>query len=79
MSPSHGPAAAGPASLDAVVGVVGRAETDNAEGRPERARRRLHGALAEWFDARGLQAHVSVTDETDYAASFVVVETRSER
>jgi holo-[acyl-carrier protein] synthase len=40
-------------------------------GKPEI---RLHGALAEWFDARGLQAHVSVTDETDYAASFVVVE-----
>lgn len=35
---------------------------------------RLHGALAEWFASRGLQAHVSVTDETDYAASFVVVE-----
>jgi holo-[acyl-carrier protein] synthase len=35
---------------------------------------RLHGALAEWFQKRGLQAHVSVTDETDYAASFVVVE-----
>lgn len=35
---------------------------------------RLHGALAEWFSARGLQAHVTVTDETDYAASFVVVE-----
>ena len=35
---------------------------------------RLHGALAVWFEARGLQAHVSVTDETDYAASFVVVE-----
>ena len=35
---------------------------------------RLHGALAEWFESRGLQAHVSVTDETDYAASFVVVE-----
>ena len=35
---------------------------------------RLHGALAAWFDARGLQAHVSVSDETDYAASFVVVE-----
>ena len=35
---------------------------------------RLHGALAVWFDARGLQAHVSITDETDYAASFVVVE-----
>jgi holo-[acyl-carrier protein] synthase len=37
---------------------------------------RLHGALAAWFDARRLQAHVSVSDETDYAASFVVVETR---
>lgn len=38
---------------------------------------RLHGELADWFDARGLQAHVSVSDETDYAASIVVVETRS--
>jgi holo-[acyl-carrier protein] synthase len=37
---------------------------------------RLHGALAEWFEARQLKAHVSVTDETNYAASFVVVETR---
>jgi holo-[acyl-carrier protein] synthase len=36
---------------------------------------RLHGELAAWFDARGLRAHVSVTDESDYAASFVVVET----
>ena len=35
---------------------------------------RLHGALAAWFEARHLQAHVSVSDETDYAASFVVVE-----
>ena len=35
---------------------------------------RLHGALAAWFDALQLRAHVSVTDETDYAASFVVVE-----
>ena len=35
--------------------------------------------LAEWFAARDLQAHVTVTDEADYAASFVVVETRSER
>lgn len=34
----------------------------------------LHGALAEWFEARGLKAHVSVTDESDYAATFVVVE-----
>jgi holo-[acyl-carrier protein] synthase len=35
---------------------------------------RLNGALAEWFSERGLIAHVTVTDETDYAASFVVVE-----
>ena len=34
----------------------------------------LHGALKEWFESRGLSAHVSVTDETDYAARFVVVE-----
>jgi len=34
----------------------------------------LHGALKEWFEAQGLTAHVTVTDETDYAASFVVVE-----
>ena len=31
-------------------------------------------AIADWFDAHRLQAHVSVSDETDYAASFVVVE-----
>lgn len=36
----------------------------------------LHGELAAWFAARGWQAHVSVTDESDYAASFVVVERR---
>ena len=35
---------------------------------------RLNGALAEWFAQQGLRAHVTVTDETDYAASFVVVE-----
>jgi holo-[acyl-carrier protein] synthase len=34
----------------------------------------LHGVLREWFEGRGLSAHVTVTDETDYAASFVVVE-----
>jgi len=34
----------------------------------------LHGALKDWFEAQGLSAHVSVTDESDYAASFVVVE-----
>ena len=35
---------------------------------------RLSGELADWFAARALVAHVTVTDETDYAASFVVVE-----
>ena len=39
---------------------------------------RLHGALAAWFDARGFAAHVSVSDETDYVATFVVVETRND-
>ena len=37
----------------------------------------LHGVLKEWFDARGLSALVSVTDETDYAASFVVGEQKT--
>ena len=45
-------------------------------GKPEI---RLHGELAGWFEARGWTAHVSVTDEADYAASFVVVETRETR
>jgi holo-[acyl-carrier protein] synthase len=35
---------------------------------------RLHAELADWFVARALRAHVTVTDETDYAATFVVVE-----
>jgi holo-[acyl-carrier protein] synthase len=35
---------------------------------------RLSGELARWFEARRLVAHVTVTDEADYAASFVVVE-----
>ena len=35
---------------------------------------RLSGALADWFAERGLIAHVSVTDETDYVAAYVVVE-----
>jgi len=38
---------------------------------------RLSGELKTWFEAQGWVAHVTVTDETDYAASFVVVETRS--
>lgn len=35
----------------------------------------LHGELKLWFEARSLRAHVSVTDESEYAASFCVVET----
>ncbi|MDM7832177.1 CHAT domain-containing protein [Cellulomonas edaphi] len=46
MSPEHGPAAAGPSALDAVAEQVSRADADNGEGRPERARRRLLAALA---------------------------------
>lgn len=34
----------------------------------------LHGGLKEWFEAQGFSAHVTVTDESEYAASFVVVE-----
>jgi holo-[acyl-carrier protein] synthase len=42
-----------------------------ASGKPEIV---LHGALKTWFDERSLTAHITVTDETDYAASFCVVE-----
>ena len=34
----------------------------------------LHGVLKEWFEAKGLTAHVSVSDESDYATSYVIVE-----
>jgi holo-[acyl-carrier protein] synthase len=47
-----------------------------ASGKPEIV---LHGVLKEWFEAKGLTAHVTVTDETDYAASFVVVEQNTSR
>jgi holo-[acyl-carrier protein] synthase len=46
---------------------------NEASGKP---RLRLSGELGHWFEARRLVAHVSVTDEGDYAAAFVVVETR---
>ena len=36
----------------------------------------LHGALKDWFEGQRLQAYLSVTDESDYAASFCVVERR---
>ena len=38
----------------------------------------LHGELARWFAQRRLRAHVSLSDETDYATSFVVVEASHE-
>ncbi len=34
----------------------------------------LHGELKDWLEAKGLKAHISVTDESEYAASFCVVE-----
>lgn len=37
----------------------------------------LHGALKAWFEAKGLTAHVSVSDESDYATSYVIVEKNS--
>ena len=45
-------------------------------GKPEI---RLSGALAEWFAAQGLVAQVTLSDETDYAVSFVVVEQDEQR
>ena len=38
----------------------------------------LHGALKDWFEARALRVHLSLSDETDYAASFCVVEITNE-
>jgi holo-[acyl-carrier-protein] synthase len=35
----------------------------------------LHGVLKTWFEAKNLNAHITVTDESEYAASFCVVET----
>ena len=34
----------------------------------------LHGVLKEWFEAQGLTAHLSVTDETDESARLCGVE-----
>jgi holo-[acyl-carrier protein] synthase len=34
------------------------------------------GELAEWLDARGITARVTISDERDYAVSFVIAETR---
>ena len=45
-----------------------------ASGKPEII---LHGELKPWFEARQLTAHITVTDENDYAASFCVVEKKA--
>ena len=37
----------------------------------------LHGRLRDWLEGQGLAAHVTVTDESDYAASFVVLERKA--
>lgn len=42
-----------------------------ASGKPEIV---LYGGLKVWFAEKGLTAHITVTDESDYAASFCVVE-----
>ena len=42
-----------------------------ASGKPEIV---LHGGLKDWFAEKGLTVHITVTDESDYAASFCVVE-----
>ncbi len=44
-------------------------------GKPEIV---LHGALKLWFEQRRLVAHITLTDESDYAASFCVVESLSD-
>lgn len=35
---------------------------------------RLHGELEQWFAQRQLRAHITLSDEADYAVSFCVVE-----
>jgi len=38
----------------------------------------LSGPLAQWYEARFGAAHVSLTDESEYGAAYVIVETRSD-
>lgn len=44
---------------------------NTANGKPEIV---LHGGLKNWFIAQNLTAHITLTDESDYAASFCVIE-----
>lgn len=44
---------------------------NDAAGKPQVV---LHGALRDWFEARAWKAHISLTDDSDYACAFAVVE-----
>lgn len=44
---------------------------NHASGQPHIV---LHHDLAQWFAQRRLQAHITLSDESEYAASFCVVE-----
>lgn len=44
---------------------------NTANGKPEIV---LHDGLKNWFIAQNLTAHITLTDESDYAASFCVIE-----
>ena len=45
--------------------------TNAPSGQPQL---QLHGELKHWFESQHLSAKVSLSDESDYAVSFVVVE-----
>ena len=47
---------------------------DGEDFRLDSVQIQLNGDLAQWVQSKGWDVHVSVTDESDYAASFVVVE-----
>ncbi len=53
-----------------------RMQTLNAPG--GRPQVRLSGALEEWYESRFGAAHVSLTDEHDIAAAFVIIEARAD-
>jgi holo-[acyl-carrier protein] synthase len=36
----------------------------------------LSGELSAWFAAHGWRAHISITDEAEYAAAYAIVETK---
>ncbi|MDR3005602.1 MAG: holo-ACP synthase [Acidovorax sp.] len=38
----------------------------------------LHGELKQWFEAQGLSVHITMSDESEYAASFCVVENKTD-